>query len=273
MIWFTPSAGDSGPWPLLLHGGLSMSAIMFVLWGRQARTRFANAVDAAWAYGFSLMALIAVVAGLQGAFKERILLVALMLVFWSLRLGTHLLRQRVLGVREEDTRYKALRGQWSQGKFFVFYQMQAALVVLFSVPVYIAMTEPSAQLRAWDLLGLGVWLVAWLGETIADAQLAAHKKDPANKGRTCRRGLWAWSRHPNYFFEWLHWFAYVCVGFAAPLGWLTLLGPVLMLFFLFKVTGIRPSEAQSLKNRPDYADYVSTTNMFFPWFPKRSAGK
>jgi steroid 5-alpha reductase family enzyme len=241
---------------------------MLLLWLRQTKTRFANAVDAVWALSFSVMAAVAVNAGLAGAFKERIALVALCITAWSLRLGSHLLRQRVWRVREEDSRYKALRSRWSQLHFFFFYQMQAGIVLLFSIPVFVAMTEPSAQLRIWDLLGAGIWLLAWAGETLADAQLGAFKKDPANKGKTCRRGLWSWSRHPNYFFEWLHWFAYVCIGFSAPYGWLTLLGPVFMMIFLFQITGIRPSEAQSLKTRPDYADYVATTNMFFPWFPR-----
>jgi len=108
-------------------------------------------------------------------------------------------------------------------------------------------------------------------EALADLQLKRFRADPANKGKVCDVGLWAWSRHPNYFFEWLHWFAYVflAIGTPWPVAWLSLLGPVLMLVSLYWVTGIPFVEAQAVRSRgDDYRDYQRTTSAFIPWFPK-----
>jgi steroid 5-alpha reductase family enzyme len=92
----------------------------------------------------------------------------------------------------------------------------------------------------------------------------------ANRGHTCRDGLWRYSRHPNYFFEWLHWWAYVPLSLGAAGGWATILAPLVMLFFLFCVTGIPATEAQALQSRgADYRQYQRTTSAFFPWFPRR----
>jgi steroid 5-alpha reductase family enzyme len=111
-----------------------------------------------------------------------------------------------------------------------------------------------------------VWTVAVTGESVADAQLARFRTDPVNKGMVCSDGLWRYSRHPNYFFEWAHWWAYVLIGGGAALTWL---GPVAMLVFLFRITGIPYTEKQALRSRGDaYRDYQETTSVFFPWPPK-----
>ncbi len=135
----------------------------------------------------------------------------------------------------------------------------------------IAMLNPAAFPNAWDIAGVLVWLLAVGGERTADAQLERFRADPANRGRTCRVGLWRLSRHPNYFFEWLHWWSYVLIGFAAPLGWLTLLGPAVMLLFLLRITGIPMTELRAIESRGDaYREYQRTTSAFFPWPPKAS---
>jgi steroid 5-alpha reductase family enzyme len=117
---------------------------------------------------------------------------------------------------------------------------------------------------------VAVAVLALGGEAIADAQLSRFRRDPANRGTVCRTGLWRYSRHPNYFFEWVHWWAYVLIGIAAPWGWLALFGPALMLLFLFKITGIPPTEARALESRGDaYREYQRTTSVFVPWPPRR----
>jgi len=119
-----------------------------------------------------------------------------------------------------------------------------------------------------------LWLIAISGEALADAQLAAFKRHAANRGRVCDAGLWRYSRHPNYFFEWLIWMAYAVFAFPSPYGYLALIIPAVMLFFLFKVTGIPATEEQSLRSRGDkYREYQRTTSRFVPWFPKGAESK
>jgi len=114
-----------------------------------------------------------------------------------------------------------------------------------------------------------IWIVAIGGESLADSQLAQFRSDPAGGGQVCRDGLWRYSRHPNYFFEWVHWWAYVAIGIAAPWGWLTIAGPVLMYSFITRLTGIPPTEARALVTRGDaYREYQRTTNAFFPGPPR-----
>jgi steroid 5-alpha reductase family enzyme len=133
-----------------------------------------------------------------------------------------------------------------------------------------AAANPRHSLSVWTVLALVVWLASMAGESLADRQLARFRADPGSRGKTCRVGLWAWSRHPNYFFEWLHWFSYVLLAVGSGLAWLAWLGPVLMFAFLYRVSGIPWTEAQSLRSRgEDYARYQREVSAFFPWPPRR----
>jgi steroid 5-alpha reductase family enzyme len=153
--------------------------------------------------------------------------------------------------------------------FFGFFQLQAVLIGLLSLPVAIACSNPAGGIGAFEIAGLALWLVAIGGEAVADAQLAWFRGQPANRGRVCEFGLWKYSRHPNYFFEWLIWVAYFIFALGAPFGWAGVLSPLLMLYFLTCVTGIPPSEAHSLSSRGEaYRSYQRRTSPFIPWFPK-----
>jgi steroid 5-alpha reductase family enzyme len=216
----------------------------------------------------------AVAALLAGAFGQDALLPRLLVaVFgaaWGLRLCLHLFL-RVRG-EAEDGRYQALRAAWdgSPAKFFAFFQLQAVVVALFTLPFVAAAARPSDAVDGWVVAAITTWVLAVGGEWLADRQLADFRADPSNRGRTCRVGLWGWSRHPNYFFEWLHWFAYLWLAIGGPLAWLALTGPVLMLLFLYRVSGIPWTEAQSLRTRgEDYARYQREVSAFFPWPPRR----
>jgi steroid 5-alpha reductase family enzyme len=256
---------------LFLRAWGAIALLMAILWARQLRTRNATSVDVAWSASFALIALqtaAELLARGEGT-RLRVVGVAALTTFWSVRLASHLYFTRVRGHAHEDGRYAQLRTEWSQTKFFVFYQAQALLAAIFAVPVILVMSAPGAAPAGTDFLGLAIAAMAIGGEALADAQLQRHRQNPANRGLTCRVGLWRYSRHPNYFFEWVHWWAYVAIGVVAPAGWLTLLGPALMLYLMFKVTGIPPTEAQSLKSRRDYPEYQRTTSAFFPWFPKQ----
>ena len=252
---------------LLLLAWAVAAAVMLVLWGVQRRTRNANAVDVAWAALIGVNALF--FAALSEGDLVRRVLIALLAAGWSLRLAGYLFVTRVLREAPEDGRYRTLRGEWGQGKFFVFYQAQALLTVVLAVPFLFISANPASGFSWLEGLGVALWLVALAGEAVADAQLARFRGDPAHRGRTCRVGLWRFSRHPNYFFEWLIWCAWAVMALAAPHGWIAVAAPLLMLVFILKITGIPPTEAQALESRgDDYRRYQQTTSAFFPWFPR-----
>jgi len=163
---------------------------------------------------------------------------------------------------------RAAMGRYAQPGFLAFFQLQAGFVLIFALPLYAAVANPAPF--GWrDLLGLLIGLLAIAGEMLADAQLSRHRTDPAQRHRTCQTGLWRYSRHPNYFCEWLHWFAYALLATGGPHPWLGWSGPLIMLAFLWKITGIPYTEQQALSHRPDYALYQQTTSAFLPWFPRQ----
>ena len=137
-------------------------------------------------------------------------------------------------------------------------------------PLLVLMGNVNSQWSAWEILGVAVWMIGISGEGMADRQLMRFRRDPSNAGKVCRDGLWRYSRHPNYFFEGVLWCGYVLMGVGVPNGWITLVGPVLMIGSLLKVTGIPLAEAQALHSRGDaYREYQRTTSVFIPWFPKQ----
>jgi steroid 5-alpha reductase family enzyme len=154
-----------------------------------------------------------------------------------------------------------------------FFQVQGILQVVLSLPWLLTMLDrrptETFQLSGLNWLGIALWCVGLIGETIADRQLAAFRANPANKGKVCQRGLWNHSRHPNYFFEWLVWVGYAVFALSAPWGWLGLLAPALMWHFLVNVTGIPMTEELSVKSKGvAYRDYQRTTSAFVPWFKR-----
>lgn len=250
-------------WPLI---GLLAVLMMLGGWLWQRRHDNAGIVDVLWATGLAGAALL--LAGLgNGAAWPRLLL-AVCGGGWGIRLAWHLL-QRVRG-EPEDGRYRQLRRHWhgNQWKFLGFFQFQALLILLFALP-FVVVAGNTATRSVWLAVGVLIWLSSLVGETLADRQLAAFRADPANRGRTCRNGLWRYSRHPNYFFEWLHWFTYLALAVGSPLFLLALAGPIVMYVFLRWVSGIPFTEAQALRSRgDDYRAYQRSTPMLIPWFPK-----
>ena len=237
-------------------------------WQWQRRRSNAGIVDVLWSLGLGGAAVVAAALG-SGALAPR-LLVGVCGGLWGLRLALHLWR-RVRG-ESEDGRYRALRALWgnNQLKWLALFALQAVLVALFAVPFVIDAGNQSPRL-GWLAAGAVCWCLSVAGESLADAQLARFRSDPVNRGRTCRVGLWRYSRHPNYFFEWLHWFTYVAFAVGAPQGWAALAGPLLMYVFLRYLSGIPFTEAQALRTRgEDYRDYQRRTSMLFPWPPRRS---
>ena len=258
-------------WGLLLVGALLASSAMAVMWLIQVRIRDASHVDVAWAV---LIACCAIAYALlaEGDTAHRVLAAALASL-WGFRLGGYLLFNRVLGKKEEDGRYQELRRRWAPNanrNFFVFFQAQALFVVFFSLPFAFIAQNGSSGIGVLEWAGVAVWAIGNVGTILSDYQLAEWRKNPQNKGKTARGGLWSWSRHPNYFFEWVNWCGIALVASAAPWGWLGWAVPAGLLYLLFKVTGIPETEAQALRSRDDYADYQRTTSVFVPLPPRRA---
>jgi len=254
-------------WSLLIVW-VPAASMMSLGWQWQRSRANAGIVDVLWAAGVGGSAVLLALIG-NGAPWTRAML-ALLGGVWGTRLALHLWK-RVRG-EPEDGRYQHLRAHWQgvQWKFFAFFQFQALLIVLFALP-FVAVARNPAASGVGLPFAVAIWLLSVLGESIADAQLAHFRDDPANKDRTCRRGLWGYSRHPNYFFEWLHWFAYVCLAIGSPIGWLAWSGPIVMYVFLRWISGVPYTEAQALRSRgEDYREYQRTTPMLIPRFPKRS---
>lgn len=242
---------------------------MLVLYGIQRKTGDAGIVDFGWTAGLGLAALFYGFLG-PGEWSFR-LAVALVACPWSLRLAVYILRDRVMR-GEEDGRYSMLRAQWGANaarNFLFFFLFQGVLVIFFSL-IYWGIAQRSGNFGWVQALGVVLGWLAIGGEHLADAQLSRWRADIANKGKTCRAGLWRYSRHPNYFFEWLHWWAYVLLAWGSGWFWLSLAGPAIMLFFLYRVTGIPYTEKQALKSRgEDYRRYQQETSAFVPWFPRK----
>lgn len=247
--------------------------VMLLLWFVQRRIRDAGVVDVGWAGLLGLAAIFAALTGEGDATRRAI--VGIAGGVWGLRLAWHLLTDRVLFATHEDGRYLELRermGPRIQPFLLFFFQAQAVSVALLAAPFVLAAAD-AGPVPGWqDLGGIVICVIGVIGESIADRQLKRFKADPANRGRTCRAGLWAWSRHPNYFFEWLIWCGFAMLAARASFGWAAWLAPAVILFLILKVTGIPPTERRALRTRgDDYRDYKRTTSAFFPWFPKRGS--
>jgi len=256
-------------WELWLIGWGASALLLAVLYLWQLRTRDATAVDAGWGASLVLCALLYALLA-PGCVPQK-LIIALPVAIENLRIAS-LVRNR-LG-RGEDGRYQELRRRWrakgrEQLTFAIFYQAQALLAVILSVPVLLG-TFNNDRIAVVEWIGLALWIVAASLEATADRQLAAFRRDPANKGGVMDRGLWSYSRHPNYFFQTLTWVAYALIAVAAPYGWIAFFAPALILYLVLFVTGVPPAEESSLRSRGDaYREYQRRTSVFVPWPPKR----
>ncbi len=225
-------------------------------------------VDIAWGPGF--IAVNALIFALHGDGQARQWLALALVGIWGGRLALHIFRRN--RGREEDFRYAAWRRQW--GKHFVIrsfvqiFMLQGLLLLLVSTPLLLIVGQAQPPLRLLDGLGLLIWLAGFLFETIGDRQLTAFSKDPANRGQLMKRGLWSYTRHPNYFGEAVLWWGMAVLALSAPRGWLGLIGPVVITFLLRFVSGV-PLLEKKYSGRPDFEAYKKRTPVFFPWFPRR----
>ena len=244
--------------------------LMLVIWWLALRINNLGIVDIAWSAAFAPVAIF--YAATTHGDPTRRWLIAGMATLWSLRLGTHLYFRVTNHHPQEDVRYAKMREKWGKNlksQVLIFFQLQAVLIVLLSLPFLIVCLNDRPGISLLEWLGVTIWLGAIAGESLADWQLKQFRFRSENKGKICEVGLWNYSRHPNYFFEWLVWVGFFIFAWDSPFGCLTVFCPALMLFFLLRVTGIPLTEELSLKSKGDaYRKYQRTTSAFVPWFKK-----
>ena len=247
-----------------------IQGIMFALWLISVRIKDSSIVDIFWGTGFAVVAGITWL--LADGYPPRGSLLSLLTVAWGLRLS-FFLGSRNLG-NGEDYRYRDLRTRfgerWNTISLFVVFVTQGLLIWLISMPVQLPQQAALPdRLTALDGIGVLFWCAGMFFEIVADRQLEDFKSDHANSRRVMDRGLWSWSRHPNYFGEFLIWWGIYCIGAATPVGRWLIFSPLLMTFLLLRVSGVPLLEARMKKTRPGYASYKDRTSMFFPRPPRR----
>jgi steroid 5-alpha reductase family enzyme len=234
-----------------------------VLWLVSLRTRDVSIIDIFWGPGVA--GVVDIAAAVSHASGPRTSAVLLLVNLWAIRLAAHIWARH----KGEDHRYAAMRTKigrnWWWMSLFQVFLLQAILIWFIPAPLVAAVLYSRVPMGWLDYLGVAVAACALVFEALADSQLAAFRADPANKGRVMDRGLWAWSRHPNYFGEAAMWWGYFAIGFAASHMWWLLLSPLLITFLLLQVSGVSLMEETMDERRPGYADYKRRVSAFVPW--------
>jgi steroid 5-alpha reductase family enzyme len=244
-------------------------AFMFLLWLYSLAKKDASIVDSFWGPGFALIAWISLL--LTDGYQPRKFLLVSLVTLWGLRLGLHIFTRN--HGKGEDYRYQAMRRQHGD-KFpvvslFTVFGFQGLLMWFISMPLQIAQvsTMPD-RLTLFDYLGAALWAIGFLFEALGDWQLKQFKAEPKNQGKVMDKGLWRYTRHPNYFGDATLWWGYYLIACAVPNGFWTALSPLTMTVFLMNVSGVSLLEKSLKKNKPGYAEYIARTSSFFPLPPK-----
>ncbi|MEY4482585.1 MAG: hypothetical protein RL693_37, partial [Verrucomicrobiota bacterium] len=238
--------------PLLGIGAITAFVLFALTWLLSRKWDNYSFVDITWSYSLAL--LVPLYAWIIQGYPLRSAVTVAIAAAWSLRLGTYLLIRIKKHHPHEDVRYQVLRLKWSANpgsRFFLFFQAQAILIVLLSIPFLLALLNPSPHFTLLEYAGMAVWFIGITGESVADAQMQGFKSDPANKGKVCDAGLWRYSRHPNYFFESVIWWGVWLYACGSPWGWITVYAPLLILHFLVRVTGIPLTEKCAVESKGD----------------------
>ena len=249
-----------------------IAGAMLMLWGLSLAIRDVSIVDVFWGLGFVMVAHFVRVT--TAGFLPRAWLVTVLVTAWGVRLGVYLLWRNWGG--GEDYRYQAMRKHYG-ARFWlvslgVVFGLQGALMWVISLPVQMAVSSPvPTGLGLLDALGTVLVIVGLTCETVGDLQLARFKSDPTSKGRVMDRGLWRFTRHPNYFGDAVVWWGLFAFALATGHAF-TVVGPVVMTYLLTRLSGVPLLEKKLARTRPQYADYVARTSSFVPWPPKLAPG-
>ncbi len=257
--------------PLFLFAGTAALLLMAVFWLTSCKIRKDSIIDIGWALAIVLCS--AIYCARASGFILRKTLIFSLVLLWAGRLCLHLYK-RLSRDKKEDPRYERLRKEWGTRaalNFFLLFEFQAVLAVVLSVPFLIIVFNKTPHIFPLEFLGTLICGAGLWGEHTADSQLKNFKSNPLNKGKVCQDGLWYYSRHPNYFFEWLIWVGYFIFALDSPYGWIGIISPLLMFYFLVYVTGVPFAEAQALISKGEaYRRYQETTSFFVPWIKKKA---
>lgn len=239
---------------------------VFSLWEKRS-----DVVDIAWGFGFLVVALVTFVGG--GVSFDRGLLVTALVAVWAFRLSLHIFfRNRG---KSEDRRYATWREEWGVWfplrAFFQVFVLQGMLLLLVATPIVAINVSRGGAWALLDFLGISLWIVGFAFETIGDLQLVRFIRNPENRGKILRTGLWKYTRHPNYFGEVLLWWGVFVIGLSTPLGWIGIVGPLTITILILFVSGV-PLLEKGMAGNPEFEMYKKETSIFFPWFPKKVSG-
>lgn len=265
----------------LLAMGAGLSLVMSLAWAIEQRTANSGWIDTVWTFGVGFVGVVSALVQLgtnSAANLPRRWLVAIAIALWALRLGFHI-AGRTAGMTD-DPRYAALRPGWGANaswQIWLLVQKQAVVSIPLALAIFLAAHNPAPALRPQDGLAILIFILAVAGEGVADQQLQRFRHASPGSRKLCRVGLWRWSRHPNYFFEWFGWLGYPLIAIdlsgSYGWGWLALLAPACMYWLLVYVSGIPPLEDHMLRTRgEEFRAYQARTNAFFPWPSREIAG-
>jgi len=256
---------------LLIVSALIVLAYVTAVWILSIALRNASIIDIFWGLGFVLLTWVYFL--LADGYDGRSILISVLVSVWGLRLSIHIARRN--RGQPEDRRYARMRENagaafWWRSYITVFL-LQGALLWAISMPLLAAQNAISPDgFRIWDFLALVVWEIGFLFEAGGDWQLARFKSDPANVGKVMDRGLWRFTRHPNYFGDATMWWAFFIIAAHTTDGWITVFSPIIMTFLLMRVSGVTMLERDLKRSKSGYAEYVGSTSSFVPWLPRRS---
>jgi steroid 5-alpha reductase family enzyme len=260
------------PFWLALGSLIVMAVVMTISWFVQSKLGNAGWTDVFWTLGTGFCGTVAALWPDPYAYGPRQWIVALLIAVWSLRLGLYV-AFRVARSQDEDPRYLRMRkehGDRFQAVMFKLSMVQPPATALLVISIALAAHDWTPVLRLLDFVGIAILAIAIAGESLSDHQMKRFKADPANRGKVIDGGLWGWSRHPNYFFEWFGWLAYpvIAMHLNRSESWASMIAPVVMYQVLNKLTGIPPTEAALVASKGDaYRAYQRRVSPFFPLPP------
>jgi steroid 5-alpha reductase family enzyme len=255
----------------LLVSAVAIAVLMVSTWVVSVAVKNASIVDIVWGSGFVVVAWVNLIA-IDGE-NSRQWLMAILVSVWGLRLSTYLFRRN--HGKGEDFRYVSMRKRWGNRfpvvSLVTVFLLQGTIMWIVSLPIQIGGADTTVAVGPIAVMGVMVWLLGVLFESVGDSQLRKFKSDPNNQGKVMDQGLWALTRHPNYFGDSMVWWGLGIVAAESGKGYISFVGPIVMMFFLTKVSGVAMLERSLAKRKPGYAAYMERTSSFWPRPPKRSA--